>query len=238
MKTAVIISGNVRTFRYVHKRLSSLYSKLENPEFFCSVVKEDGCEDMEIIRDYGKAEIEYVEQPDCEKEIWPGGFDFRMLNGGPYEIAPHASPQTILRSFWSQERAYKMAGGGFDCYVRLRPDVFFTNLDFCGLPEANECGVPWWAGWGGVNDRFAIMGSMAAQKYFSVYSCLPELLKECALHPECLLGRQLVRNGIKIVLMNVEFYALRPPDENGKLAQVPPNYSTVDIFNLVMGSRR
>jgi hypothetical protein len=108
----------------------------------------------------------------------------------------------------------------FDTIIRLRADLWFhsfddplrsthprergdgdllTNLVIHECPYANECFTPGWGEFGGINDRFAIMGPEAAKYYFTVFDAIPELLAAgCPFHPESLVAANLERGNVDL----------------------------------------
>jgi hypothetical protein len=59
--------------------------------------------------------------------------------------------------------------------------------------------TPWWGTYGGINDRFSLLGRTAADAFFSIYDLLPKMLEEGApFHPETLAGYALRRAGCVI----------------------------------------
>lgn len=248
MKTAIIISGHARTFQWMFSnQQAKLFSKLPNPHFFVSVVQDAHSAAMELLRaHFPQVQIEYVPgQPDCVEIIGQRLFGpeaprpavdawFKERSQvGTYRLAPHAKPQTVFGSLWHQQRAFRLAGGGYDLYVRHRPDLNFIHLDV-PIPEADELYVPWWSSWGGINDRFGIMGAKAAEAYFNQFDQLAPMLKDgVPLHPETLSGEAVRRGQARVRPLNVNFSAIRPPDAAGNFAEVRADYSVTDIFHLV-----
>lgn len=206
MSTAVLISGQARTFRHCYPNQRwQVFRKLEDPWFFVSVADDAQAEDMEILRqDYEHVFIERVTQP-----ILPEPENAaELVARAPYPIV--STPQAILRQFWHLKRVYEwylVAGRvgiqhTFSAIVRIRPDLLFhsyatppqkTLEDDMGCKRTcdiwhHECHSPWWSRWGGINDRFAIMGGKAALHYFNAYTAIPLLwAKGCPLHPESML---------------------------------------------------
>jgi hypothetical protein len=248
MKTAVIISGHVRSFQWVlGNQLEKLFSRVPEPHFFISVIDDSFAKSIELLKQrFSHVTIEYIPgQPDC---VGPVGKSLLGENArhedidaalkqaalrGTYRLAPHANPQTVFGSLWHQQRAFRMAREKFDVYIRHRPDLYFVHLDV-PAPKSNECFVPWWSSWGGINDRFAIMGQEAATAYFSQFDHLADLLRSgVPLHPESLSGAAMKAGRVSIRPLNVDFSAVRTPDAAGRIEQVPSNYSVTDIYNLV-----
>jgi hypothetical protein len=231
MKTAIVISGQARTFsRCLASQHFAVYRKLENPHFFVSVANDADADSMELLRkQYPNSPvfIEKVEQP--------------LLKEPPASLALHApyaisSPiQAILRQLWHLSRAYKFAlgegAGECDVFIRARADLHWHSFDgndsyhiFQTIgtgPESMSqlAYVPYWGGYGGVNDRFAVMGHVAAAIYFQTWDQLPSLFAEgCPLHPESLVCFAMERAGITIHrTLAAEFAALRP---NGELVHM------------------
>jgi hypothetical protein len=191
MKTAVIYSGQARTFKkcwptqYWH-----VLRKLENPHFFCSVADDEKAGDMELLCERFKhVQIARVKQPQLPEP------DAKFAAFAPYALS--TSIQGVLRQLWAINHAWEFASAntstsldGFDVVVRIRPDLWFHECIIERMPKPNEALTPFWGNYGGINDRFALLGnSCAAFSYFTAYSRLDDILKAgCPLHPESIIG--------------------------------------------------
>lgn len=243
MKTAVIISGHVRSFRWVFdSQYWHVLRQLPDPHFFCSVVDDQYANDLDRLGeryDSGRIFIEKIKaQPDCIAEL---KLDAARLDAAtkfaPYALAPHANPQTILRALWHQERAYKFAldhgarDGAFSLWSRYRPDLFWHRFELPDVAPADVC-VPYWGGYGGINDRFAVMGHESAQWYFTAFTRVPSLLDMGApMHPETLSGAALDMAPVRVRrTLIAEFTGVRPPDAAGRLEPVPMVITEQDHF--------
>jgi hypothetical protein len=85
------------------------------------------------------------------------------------------------------------------------------------MPEVDleSVATPYWGRFGGVNDRFAVMGTEAAYDYFSTFSRLGNLLDSgCPLHPESLVKASL-ESHFRIIrdTMQTEFSTIRKNGE-------------------------
>lgn len=252
MKTAVIISGQTRTFCRTFRTLDwCLFRKLENPVFFCSVADDRQAPDIDLLRQrYEHVHVEYVTQPT----------DFPMPDrelGAHAGWIWHAPREAILRQLWALGRAYaffrEKAGPShaeFDWIVRCRPDLWAQEIILpaattdgwtpqAGLPiAANECWTPWWATYGGVNDRMAIMGPTAALHYFGTFTHREKLWEiGCPLHPETMLKASMEMHGVKIFpKLRAEFRICRFPDaEHPDPWLVKEQTHPHEFANLILG---
>jgi hypothetical protein len=94
------------------------------------------------------------------------------------------------------------------------------------------CLTPWWSRWGGCNDRFAILGRLAAKAYFTTWQKWPGLRDQGApCHPEQLLKLSMEMDGITPNdTLKVEFITVRmisPENPNG--GYYPVDASVIDI---------
>lgn len=194
-RTAVIYSGEARTFAQVFaNQYYHVLRHLPDPEFFVSV--QDDAQAADMTRLWGRfpaddIHIEYVEQPTLPEPA-P---DPKWLNLYP----PSAKPQAILRQLWALNEAW-----GFyqsetkvehKLVVRIRPDIAFARFE---MPSINRCFTPWWARWGGVNDRLALLDQPAARHYFTTFTKIERLRAlGCPLHPEQLIAASLRDGGIE-----------------------------------------
>jgi len=211
MSTAVLISGHARTFRHTFaNQYWMVLRHLDNPTFFVSVVDDADAAGIEEIlgRRYeaDQFHVERVTQPTIPEP--PGSPEFHA------PAAIKGTVQGILRQLWHLDRVQEFAGclDSFDTVVRLRPDLWFHRFVPPRLALLNlSCVTPYWGSYGGVNDRFAIMGNEAALAYFSTLGALPELLAQgCPLHPESLISRSLELCDVHIDrTLQTEFSTLR-----------------------------
>lgn len=235
MKTAVIISGQTRTFaRCLPSLYFHVFRKLENPHFYASVANDSDASAIDLLRtQYPDAPvfIEKVDQPTLAEP------PLALADFAPYAITPTRTPgigplQGILRQQWHMSRAYKFAmangAGDADMFIRCRPDLHFHNLQLevtknvqweetryvIGLlPTTHSAYTPYWGNYGGVNDRFALLGKDAAKAYFETYDNLAAMLSEgCPFHPETLVAYAMTRAGITIHRTLTAEFAFRRPD--------------------------
>lgn len=242
MKTAILISGQARSFKYVWPTLHwCLFRKLPNPHFFVSVADDAQAPDMDLLRErYEHVEIEYVKQPESIPEP-EGNLDQKA---GWFRSA---SVQSILKQLWAIERGWDffVEKGGYpapgsvvplknitdspypyNLIVRCRPDLWCQDIK---LPDRirynglsydelfpNDCWTPWWGTFGGVNDRMALMGPQAAPHYFRTFSNREALWKlGCPLHPETMVGASLELGGVNVIQkLRAEFRICRLPDKD------------------------
>lgn len=215
-KTAVIISGQMRTFAHcLPTQKWQVFRKVKNPTFFVSCADDANAESAELLRSVfpdSEVHIEKVNPPVLPE---PPAI---LADAAPYAITPTKTAgvsaiQGILRQQWHLSRAWKFANEiglkDYDLFIRCRPDLHFHGFsmpDFVGyesdmgthlLPTAH---TPWWGNCGGVNDRFAVMPHYAAAKaYFETYDNLPKLLEAgCPFHPESLIAASLEAAGVVI----------------------------------------
>lgn len=214
MKTAIIYTGQARTFEQViANQYWHVLRKFPDPQFFVSIENDDQAGDMEKLYGYFPAErvhIQYVSQP----QIPEPRLDPQWLAMYP----PSSPPQAILRQLWALREGWRLAYSLTQRWddtivVRLRPDLAFYRFDppqFESV-KANDCLTPWWARWGGVNDRFAIMGFKAAWHYFNTFEKLTQLGAEnCPLHPETLVAASLEFGGVNsLPTLGTEFATIR-----------------------------
>lgn len=233
MKTAVIITGQTRTFARCLPSLHwHVFRKLENPHFYASVANDGDAAAIDLLKaKYPDAPvfIEKIDQPTLPEP------PLALADHAPYAITPTRTPgigplQGILRQQWHMSRGYKFAlahgAGECDMFIRCRPDLHFHKL-FLYEPELRiltqngtadmlpdtHAMTPYWGNYGGVNDRFAILGKHAAKAYFETYDNLALMLDEgCPFHPETLVARSMERNFISIHRTLTAEFAFRRPD--------------------------
>ena len=238
MKTSILLSGQARSFAKVtppvyreglpNPRLEQpwargtflnqkwyLYRLLGEVEFFVSLADDDHAHEVEplLLAHYPKelVHVEVVKQPRLPEPPMEATYH------GAYGIT--APFQSILRDLWHRQRVWEFYQGfqpsTTDTIVRLRPDIFFQTVRLARKPGPKECQTPFFAWYGGINDRFAILGSAAASAYFQAFSQLPRLLSEgCPMHPETILSESLTLGGIpRPTRLDCHFLTLRRDSE-------------------------
>lgn len=186
MSTAVIYTGQARTFAQLDwNHHWHVLRKLDDPHIYVSVEDDEDAPAMELLRGFPyPVRIERVRQPEVPQPKAREG----ILGCYP----PSSPPQAILRQLWHLQRGWEfMQGFGktHQVFVRIRPDLAFGRLTVPEVIHPDDCFTPWWARWGGVNDRFAIMGGWAASRYFGTHGLLNTLMDQgCPLHPETLIA--------------------------------------------------
>lgn len=227
-KTAIIYAGQARTFKQLWENHNwHVWKKFSDPHFFISVEDDAQAQDMVLIRKKYPAEKVFFEthvQPTIvEPTINP------VISGWK----PSSTPQAILRQLWSLNHAHEffrksgVSLGEFDTVVRIRPDTHFIRVDWTKWNEipVNVAYTPWWSRWGGVNDRFAILGSEAGAHYFQTYQKLERFFAAGApLHPETLVHASLEDGGIVMGLLSAEFRTIRM---NGSMTPFDPTETDI-----------
>lgn len=255
MKTAILISGHMRTFSRCLPTLAwHVFRLFPDADFYVSTVKDQDAHTVNLLRERYPAAKIAVEVVDAQPELpipvppvvpdWTLG---RMYGHEPYGISVH--PQAILRQLWQLERVWRLAekdAGNYDTFIRCRPDLWFrsfTKPPSEGSPHGNGrpyispsiAYTPWWGRFGAVNDRFAILGATAAEAYFTTFSRIPELLKAgCPLHPESLVKGSMEMAGAYVYdTLRAEFSKLYGP-ENPKLNGTfrDPEITMIDVAHL------
>lgn len=231
MSVAIIISGHMRTFAACLPTLKwQVLRHYGKPEFFVSTVRDERTETWrELERHFPGCEIHVsVEesQPDIElPEPWKG------KGWAPYAIS--VPQQAVLKQLWQLSRAWKLYRVTRSCehatVIRTRPDIWFSGF-LPRVPASNHALTPWWGRFGGVNDRFAVMGQDAARAYFAAFDSMHEMAAEGApLHPETLVRYSMERSGIVVHDdLKVEFSTIR---ENGECRA--PEIGLIDLAHTM-----
>lgn len=145
MKTAVLVSGQVRGFKHIVKNLeTNLLAHLGEVDTYFYL--DDSAYRIDSF--FSADNIKY------EKDI---EHDAEGLNN--FYGHSRSTPQKFLQQWYSLYACKRMmldSGKEYDLIVRTRPDNDFITpltLDMLNLNAINVCK---WGDWGGYNDRFAI----------------------------------------------------------------------------------
>ncbi len=232
MKIAIIYTGAMRSFDKCYRNHCwQIYRNFPEAKFY--VLTEDDEDAYKSIAIIG-ARIKRVKQPQM---VIPEGCPDTWTQGQPYMHEPYAisvHPHAVLGQLWMLRegwRLYQEANDPADLIIRIRPDIWFHSFE---VPQSIKYHLkstfilplyvsefptiactPWWGRFGGCNDRFALLGSKAAEAYFTTYDHIPVMIKEGApLHPETLVYYSMKRAGISICDdMKAEFSTLRKTGE-------------------------
>ena len=211
MKTAVIYSGQARTVNLLHENhWWFVLRKLPNPTIFASVADDEQANHILSLKRPGVTFfIEKVVQP--EIAVPP-------MKEHQFGYKPSASLQGVLKQLWAWNKAWDFVGkraDEFDLFVRIRSDLRFCRFEFPAhhslLGKTALAVTPWWARWGGCNDRMALLGRRAAEAYFTTFSNRDKLFAMgCPLHPETMVHASLELAGISPHhTLATSFYTLR-----------------------------
>ncbi len=200
MKTAVLISGQLRTFKKCYPTQKWQIFRHYEPDihFFVACCDDDQAGDSAILlADYENVEICRLPDPDNlpDMPIQKGAF-------APYANA--TSHPKLMLQHWGNKKVWEFFASkadveSFDTVIRIRPDLWIHRFSVPVDPSPGECFCPWWGKFGGINDRLAVMGPSAAFSYFNTFDVIPVLLdKGCPFHPETLVAESMRQNGILI----------------------------------------
>jgi hypothetical protein len=217
VKTAILISGHMRSFeRCLPNQAWMVYRHFPDADFFVSTEPDADAGKAELLRERfprARVSIDATPQPDMAPFIPPGE---------PWAHAPYAisvSPAAVVGQLWRLWQAWSTVGekaSDYSIVVRIRPDLWFHHVnprDLRPMPFGlDEALTPWWGTFGGINDRFAVLGPYSARHYFTTFEKMSALVADgCPLHPESLIAASL-RAGESLVYphLDAEFSTLRP----------------------------
>lgn len=231
MKTAVIITGHMRTFATcIHSIKWHVLRHYRNLSFYVSTIRDGDTDTIKLLDDLFPGAPVHVDVVDVQPAI--------PEPPEPVRFEPYARSvplQAVLRQLWQLERSWRLFednGGEADVVLRIRPDNFYHNFK---PPAEAVSGIdaitPWFGIFGGINDRMAVLGPFAARHYFETFSNIPKLTAAgCPLHPESLISASLELNGCRISRrLKTEFSTLRK-DGNHRSPEVGP----VDVAHLLI----
>lgn len=255
MSTAILISGQLRTFaRCWPTQRWHVLRHFADPHFFVTVQDTPDCQDIDLlVADYGadRVHADVRQDPDLSDHLTPE-------LAAAYRQAPYANAapaHQLLLQHWYQQQVWEhfvqASGQGqeaigsnpspiahrrspqFDTIIRLRGDLWFHSMDWDPVHPVHpvQCLTPWWGRFGGINDRFAVMGPEAARYYFTIYEHLHELLASgCPFHPETLVKANLERGNVDLhETLRTEFTTFRADGKHR-----PPEIMPWDIAHAAL----
>lgn len=218
MKTAILLSGQMRTFATcAYTQRWHVYRHFPDADFYVSTVEDKDAASVDVLRKlypHAKIKTEVVgSQPNLPEPTENVRFE-------PY---PRSVPmQAVLRQLWQLEKAWRLVKEPeeYDCFLRVRPDSFFHSfVNPVGTMFRQWAFTPWWGRFGGVNDRFAVLGRDAAKAYFTTYGQIPQLIEAgCPIHPESLVAGSLslagcvVNDTLRAEFSTLKHEGARPPE--------------------------
>lgn len=190
MKTAIIFSGAMRSFAKCYPNIEWMVLR-----HFPGARVFVGTHDDE---DAGSANILEAKHPGTLVKkftqpamVAPHGCPETFTLGRHYMHEPFAisvEPKAVLGQLWINRQAwalYEESDFKAEKVIRIRPDLWFHHFEPVLATCSSDAYVPWWGSFGGVNDRFAILGPEAAASYFKAYDRIAEYIQLGApLHPE------------------------------------------------------
>ncbi len=192
MSTAVLISGQMRTFAkcYPTQRWQIFRHYEPDIHFFVSCVDDEQAKSAELLREhYENVHIERYQDPDLP--------EIHMQFGAHAPYANATSHKKLMLQHWGNQKVWdffmSQPGKDWKCVIRIRPDLWIHRFEKPRPVGESEAFCPWWGKFGGVNDRLAVLGfKQAAWSYFNVYSYIQSMLNEgCPFHPETLVAERL-----------------------------------------------
>ena len=235
MSTAVIITGHARTFATcIHTLKWHVLRHYPDCTFYVSTVRDADSEGMEAtLRELFPTSPVWVDMVDTQPEL---AEPFEPVRFEPY--ARSVPVQAVLRQLWQNERGWSMLQDHREdespTVIRVRPDLFFHSFEppHPQVTFPTDAATPWWGRFGGVNDRFAILGRKAAQCYFTAYSYIPIAMKQgCPLHPESLVLAAMDLRGCAVTAkLQTEFTTLRKDGTSR-----PPEIAAWDLAHAALG---
>ncbi len=239
MKTAVLFTGHMRTFRHCLPTIRwQVLRHYENPTFYVSTINDADAESWKLLERMFPGAPVYVEVVEKQPQLpMPAGVpdEAKWVNGACFTHEPYAisvSPQAVLRQLWQLNETWKLyrrsGDFGHDTFLRIRPDLWLHSFQGPIKPLSIIAHTPWWGRFGGINDRFAVLGTRAAEAYFTTFERVPELIADgCPFHPESLVKASIEKAGCHVSdFLPVEFSTLRGNGESRA-----PEISPIDFVH-------
>jgi hypothetical protein len=242
VKVAFIYSGAMRSFDKCWKNHAwQIWRHFPEAKFYCVTEDDEDASKVNLFGDRA-AMVRTVKQPEM---VIPAGCPDSWTPGQPYMHEPYhisVDPRAVLGQLWMLRegwRLYEEANDPADLIIRIRPDLWFHSFErprwftdsetILTDGRENIACVPWWGRFGGINDRFALLGSAAARHYFTTYDKIPAMIAEGApLHPESLVATSMRRGLISICDdMKAEYSTLR---KSGEMRF--PEISMIDVAHF------
>lgn len=241
MKTAVLYSGHMRSFRHcLENHCHQVFRHFPEADYFLSTVEDEDSSSVDLLKECFSGQVREISvhplqppfplPPSVPADLARGD----RKQGSPFEIV--ATPQGVIGQYWQLQNVWNLVpqDHDYECFIRIRPDIYFHEFTRTAPSFELDAHLPWWGRWGGCNDRFGLMGALAAEQYFTTFSRLTELTEMgCPLHPESLLKFSLERRGC--VLHEKLKTSFSKMGRDGKILR-GPEVDAIDIVHALMSS--
>lgn len=183
MKTAVLVSGQMRSAKLCAEKLRSLYP---DATWIVHANQDEQAYDAFLFKPSVCVIEKQPEIPERKEYAW-------QIGRGCHGIQTNLRQLWALKRVWEVFEAFKIEA---DCVVRMRPD-----LDFSVPPEEPKTDaiyIPKFANYWGYNDRFAYGPRRLMEKYFKRMEVLDYYIDRGGIfHPESFLGWRLEHEDVK-----------------------------------------
>lgn len=200
MRTAVLISGQMRTAAYCYDSIKKhLLDRIGEHDVYAHVAYGEDAKAVDLF--HPKAAW-IGPQPDLDEK------NYIMRTGRQV-----FGVQRVLRMWWSLYESWRIMRDSridYEWVIRLRPDTQFLND--IESPDTWQIGatIPKHNNWWGYCDRFAILSPAAAAQYHSMWTNLDNYIAQGGIfHPETYLKWQLDVAGIPVHRTNIVFDTVR-----------------------------
>jgi len=175
MSTAVLISGQMRA---AEACVDSILEAFPGADFYIHCVNDEDAHKAALF--HPVASESYVQQPMVER-----GIHHDRMGRGCHGV------QQVLQQLFGLARVwdtYVAARANHDWVVRCRPDIRFTVFPEAEADRKGQLAIPRFCNYWGYNDRFAMMRSEIAPRYFQRLNILDSYLYLGGVfHPESFL---------------------------------------------------
>ncbi len=175
MSTAVLICGQMRA---AERCVDSILKAFPNADFYIHCVNDEDAHKAELF--HPVVNEAYQQQPIIELDSY-----HRQKGRGCHGVQQVLQQLFGLRQVWA---TYHASGAEHDWVVRCRPDLQFTTFPENETERQGQLMIPRFCNYWGYNDRFAMMRSEVAPRYFSRLDLLESYLGMGGIfHPETFL---------------------------------------------------
>ena len=202
MKIAVCLSGKPRNYKDTFKRFSECIIEQLNPDIF---IFTDTEEDLSMYNPVSVGIDSTDKSENFDLSGWTIGPGTRTSNLINQFFKLNACNDLKIK--YENENNFK-----YDLVIRCRFDAFFnTPFTYEQLELAKtKILVPWGWNWKSVSsfaitDIFAIGSSSSIDIYSNVYTKLDEYKDQCILHPESLIGFNLMKHNLQTETFQITF---------------------------------
>jgi hypothetical protein len=220
MKTCLLLSGHMRTYKKCFPALNALVIQPLNCDVFIYTWDMLGVQQPHAINDGNAYKISIVSQLNEIKTLYkPINIEMEPYRGTGAKYAPYTDGRSVIdvsNNFYTIYRVDILrqneeikTGTKYDVVIKTRPDYMpYVSLPFDLIEHAqhdNKLYLPSFGHGPGLNDHLAFGSPNIMKIYSECYLALDDLVKRIAFDPHVLLKRYIQDTGLELAFFDTDY---------------------------------